>query len=268
LVFWVFAVLTTRWSAALFIHVNDRGLQMQNNRTVPVGHAPPRFDMYGGIHKAMRTMMSDALMALGRVDPQDSQELAATGGRVVELLDFCAAHLRHENAYIHAAMEARAPGSSDRLALEHDDHLAHIGGLKRNIATLCACKPAQAAAQSHALYQYLTLFVAENFHHMHTEETIHNALLWALFTDAELMDIHNALLASVGPAEMAYILRWMIPSITPAERAGVLAGMQANMPAPAFDAALDLVRPHLTPVEWGKLSRALGLAPVPSLATA
>ena len=45
----------------------------------------------------------------------------------------------------------------------------------------------------------------------------------------------------------------------PAERAGLLANMQAHAPAPAFAAALDTVRPHLDQNEWAKLERSLGL---------
>lgn len=41
--------------------------------------------------------------------------------------------------------------------------------------------------------------------------------------------------------------------------------MQAYAPAPAFAAALDVVRPHLSEREWAKLSAALGMPPAPGL---
>jgi hypothetical protein len=47
--------------------------------------------------------------------------------------------------------------------------------------------------------------------------------------------------------------------MNPAERAGMLADMRAQAPAPAFAAALDLVRPHLSEREWAKLAASLGL---------
>ncbi|QTN26989.1 hemerythrin domain-containing protein [Rhodoferax sp. AJA081-3] len=240
----------------------------QENQAVVATQALPRFDMYAGIHKAMRALMSDILMAVGRMDPQDSQELAAVGERVLELLDFCAAHLQHENDFVHTAMEARAPGASARIAHEHNDHLHHISSLKQQVAVLCASGSAGAPALAQQLYLALTLFVAENFQHMHMEETAHNAVLWARYTDAELVDIHNALVASIAPADMLFSLRWLVPYMNPAERAGLLLDMQAHAPAPAFAAALDVVRPHLTPMEWAKLSRALGLPPVPGLVAA
>ena len=44
----------------------------------------PRFDMYTGIHKAMRAVMADTLLALGRADPTDEQELSDVAQRVLQ----------------------------------------------------------------------------------------------------------------------------------------------------------------------------------------
>src|SRR5262245_20177157 len=86
----------------------------------------PRVDMYAGIHKALRALMADTLLALGRMDHDDGLELAQTTQRVLELLEFCRAHLKHENDFVHAAMESRAAGSSGRIAHEHEEHVEAI----------------------------------------------------------------------------------------------------------------------------------------------
>ena len=52
----------------------------------------------------------------------------------------------------------------------------------------------------------------------------------------------------------------MLPHMAPAERAAMLDGMRSHAPAPVFEGALQIVRPHLSDVEWAKLARALGLA--------
>jgi hypothetical protein len=76
----------------------------------------PRFDLYSGIHKALRAMMADTLLALGRMDPADDAEVAQVTERVLQLLGFCGSHLAHENAFVHPAIEARAAGASERIA--------------------------------------------------------------------------------------------------------------------------------------------------------
>lgn len=221
--------------------------------------AAPRVDLYVGIHKALRALMADNLLALGRMDFDDALELARVTQRVLELLELCRSHLQHENDFVHAAMEARAPGSSGQIAHEHEEHVEAIVALANQTTGLLQCEPARRAECTLALYRGLSLFIAHNFEHMHVEETAHNAVLWARFTDAELEEIHGALVASIPPEEMMSFVRWMVPFMNPAERAAMLGDMRAHAPAPAFAVALDLVRPHLSEREWSKLAASLGL---------
>jgi hypothetical protein len=221
--------------------------------------ATPRLDMYAGIHKALRALMADTLLAVGRMDCADDLEFAQVTQRVVEMLDVLRSHLAHENRFVHPAIEARVPGASQRIAAEHVEHERHLAQLAQALESLRARPAASRAAAAHSLYQKLAVFTAENFEHMQLEETEHNAALWAHYTDDELAAIHNGLVASIPPQEMMYVMRWMLPSMNPAERAGMLAEMRAHAPAPAFRAVIDTARPHLTASEWDKLAKALAL---------
>src|SRR5262249_16331486 len=49
------------------------------------------------------------------------------------------------------------------------------------------------------LYQFLALFVADNFQHMHVEEHENNETLWALYTDAELQPIQAKIVGALDP---------------------------------------------------------------------
>ena len=95
---------------------------------------------------------------------------------------------------------------------------------------------------------------------MHIEETVHNAALWAHYSDAELMEMHHRLLASMAPQESLNVARWMIPMVAPVERAAIVGGMKAGMPPEAFLGVLHFVRPHLDDHAWAKLARAVGVA--------
>ena len=229
-------------------------------REVAAAAAAPRIDLYGPIHKAIRACMADTLLAVGRMDVADDLEFAQVTQRVLELLDFCSSHLHHENTIVHPAMEARRPGAAARIAGEHVEHEAHIAALSAAVAALRREPAAGRAAAAALLYRRLAAFVAENFLHMNVEETEHNAVLWAGYSDEELAQVHDRILAAVPPPVMMMALRWMVPFMNPAERAGMLGGMREHAPAPAFQAALDTVRPHLTAREWDKLSASLDLA--------
>jgi hypothetical protein len=221
-----------------------------------------RVDLYAGIHKALRLFMNDTLARIGRVDHDDPVDLNATLAQLQSLLDACRSHVAKENKFVHTAIEARCPGASERIGSEHAEHLDAIAALEAEAAALRALPGAGAALR---LYRHLARFVGENFLHMHLEESAHNSALWATYSDAELLDIHQRILASTPPAEMALVLRWMVPAMSPAERAAMLGDMQTQMPPEAMRCVLEIVRPHLDDTAWGKLARALRIPPVPGL---
>lgn len=209
-------------------------------------HTPPRFNIYAPVHKAVRLFMTDTLQRLGRLDLDDAPDVTAGLDQLDALLDACACHLRHENDFIHPAIEAHSSGASQRIAAEHHEHQDAIATL-RTQATALRAAPEPAAA--HRLYRQLATFIADNFEHMDVEENRHNLALWAAYDDAALQAIEARILASIGPQEMSLWLRWMLPAFSPAERAQLIAGLPPEAQAPVLASARAL----LDEVAWGKL---------------
>jgi hypothetical protein len=224
-----------------------------------------RIDLYAPIHKALRHFMTDTLHRVGRMDVFDADDMGRTLGQLDALLEECLHHLQRENAFMHTAMEARQPRGSTRTADDHIEHQDSIDALRAEAKALGDAPQAERMALALRLYRHLALFVAENFQHMHHEETHNNAVMWAHYSDAELVALHHRLIASIPPAENMQVGRWMIPALSPAERAMVFGDMKANAPAPAYRAMLDFVRPHLDDTAWNKLARALGEPQAPGL---
>jgi hypothetical protein len=218
--------------------------------------AAPRVDLYAPIHKALRNFMCDTLCRVGRLDIDDAVDLQQTLVQCEELLTLCERHVHHENEFMHPAIEARQPDGSKRIAHEHEEHLQSIAELRDEVALL---RGAAAPALALRLYRQLALFVAENFQHMHIEETAHNASLWAHYSDAELMQLHGRLMASIDPREHLRVGRWMLPALTPAERKAVVGGMHAETPPEAFVGLMAHIRPHLPRKSWAQLAQDFGL---------
>lgn len=210
-----------------------------------------RHDIYARIHKGLRAFLSDTLVALGRMDPRDPCDVRDTLARLEELLAFCDGHLEAEDAFIHATMESHWPGSAMTRIGEHVEHARHIAELRELAAALTQ---APSTHRARALYRRFATFAAENLVHMEHEENANNAVLWALFSDAEIRAIEARIVASHAPAESMQALRWMLPSIHHGERLGVLEGLR-EAPAPVLEGALALARAHLRPTELGKLDR-------------
>ena len=64
-----------------------------------------------------------------------------------------------------------------------------------------------------------------------------------------------------SPQEMARVLYWILPAITPPSRAAMLSGMRASAPAPVFDGVVAMAKQRLQPSDWRKLAKQLHLAP-------
>jgi hemerythrin-like domain-containing protein len=224
----------------------------------------PRFNLYTIIHKALRAAMGETLAALGRMDPLDEADTTRVLGELRAVLALLRSHLEHENAFIHSALEARQPGASSHTAHDHEQHATALAALEAQVRRVAATQGALRAEAQQRLYATFALFVGENMEHMQVEESDNMQALWAAYSDDELVALHDALVASIAPEEMAQVLRWMVPSITPFERAALLGGIQAKAPAPVFSQILDNVRPLLTPREWDKLMHAI--APLPAAA--
>lgn len=205
----------------------------------------PRIDLYRPIHKALRLAMCEAVPALGRLDCEDPVELHAVLGHVSELLAMCRAHLEHENAFMHPALERTGSGASACTAGDHVHHEREIAALERRLQRVRDSSGQIRQREADALYDDLVDFVGENFAHMRTEERDNNARLWSHYQDAELHALHDALVASIEPAERLAVTRLILRALTPGERLGMLLGMRGQMPAEAFEGLAQALLPAL-----------------------
>jgi hypothetical protein len=239
--------------------------------TLAAAAKPPRFDMYGFIHKALRQAMAHTLRGLGALDASEADERKAVLDNVDSLLALLRSHLQHENDFVHTAIEARQPGGAHQTADDHLEHQEAICNLEDESRALRDIGDAHADHRlllAQRLYRHLAVFVGENLVHMHVEETRNNATLWALYSDDELIAIHDRLIASIAPAEMTTVARWMAAALSVPELTVMFGDMRNKAPLPAFEALLGVARVQLDERRWAQLARALGVAAVPGLMTA
>lgn len=220
----------------------------------------PRFDGYRFIHKALRAMMTQTLIAVGKMDPLDACEVAATVDSVRTLLTFCSGHIDHEDRFIHTRMEARAPGSSKETADDHSHHDHAMAALDADILALEGAQGPGRIAPAHQLYRNLAVFVADNMLHMHVEETENNAVLWKHYSDQEIMEMEDGIRASLGDEERAISMKWMFPNLNAVERANAALGARATMPPAVFNGLLAAVNANLDDLQRRKLGEALAVA--------
>ncbi|MFN0304137.1 MAG: hypothetical protein ACKVQU_27710 [Burkholderiales bacterium] len=217
-----------------------------------------RYDLYAGIHKGLRAWMSDVLARAGRTDPFDRSEVTDLSANLRALLRFCRKHIESESKYVHFAMEQAIPGTPVAIAGDHLHHERAIASIETELRGLEHAEWSARATAAQRLYRRIALFVADNFVHMHTEETEHNAVLWATYTDHEIAEIEQTIVASHAPEELAEVLRWMVPAMSSPERAAMFTRMRMNAPTGVVDHLLGVVKPYLSDGDWNKLCAATG----------
>lgn len=210
-----------------------------------VAEGTERVDLYRFPHRGLRAAMAHALFDVGTASPTP-QGLAVVADTVEELAFLCRKHLEHENAYLHPAMERRAPGSARNSA---DDHIGHERALERLHVIVGQLRAHPASTEAHQLldqlYRTLALFVADNFEHMDLEERHNMRVLQAVYGDAELQQLEQDLVRSIAPDVMIRFMRWMLPAVSTEERLEFLEHMALGAPSGVVLAVIDAAAPHL-----------------------
>jgi hypothetical protein len=220
-----------------------------------------RFDAYGKVHKALRRAQCEMLIRLGQADFDDVAATAPLLADLRVLLALGAGHVGHEETFVHAPIEARAPTATAHLDEQHGDHRRAFAELAAMVDAIEAAPGTRRPVLGRRLYLAWTQFLSHDLAHMHEEETMVQPLLWRLFTDGELHGIEAAIVGSLPPEKRMGFMRLMVPAINRRERAALLGAMKATAPAPAFDAVINfVVRPSLSAEEFADLAGRLGLA--------
>jgi iron-sulfur cluster repair protein YtfE (RIC family) len=220
-----------------------------------------RHDFYGPIHKALRFALSNLLVKVGQTDFTDDAAMDETLMALGRQLSISASHLRHEEEYVHGALEARSGGATDALESAHRHHDETFGELN-DLMSLMKTVPASARpAVGREIYLRFSQFVADDFAHMAHEELVTMPLLHSLFSDQELIEIEGRIIASHTPEETMAVMQILLPAMNRSERVGFLSMARQAAPPEAFDAVINFAaKPTLDREDFLHLTEGLGLA--------
>lgn len=227
--------------------------------TEPMTTPLPTVDLYGSVHKGLRWALTSMLTRLGTLDAKNPRAIWQLVDDLDGVLFLCASHVAHEERSIHPVLAARRPGALSEAEEEHVHHLRDIEHLRALADALADGPGEKAPLVARALYLRFATFVAETFVHMDHEEMVLQPLLESLLTRDELERLHDDIVGSIGPEEMAAFMRVMIPANDPETRAAMLSGAREAMPAAAFIDMLQSYRSVLSSDDWADLGTRLGV---------
>jgi Hemerythrin HHE cation binding domain len=218
-----------------------------------------RPNRYQPIHKALRAALFDATALVARTEFTDPGEATLAARTVATLLDVLDSHARHEEEFVMPVVARHAPALVGALETDH----GRLEGLQAELRALlprtCSEVTAEREAAGQLLGRALTLLVADHLRHMDREETEAMPVLWAHLTEDELDAMDGRIRAAIPAERMPVMMRLMLPAMTTAENARLLAAARAQMPPPVFAQLSGLAREVLGPERWARTARRVGL---------
>lgn len=216
-------------------------------------------DLYKDIHKAIRADLFAVTGRAGEVDPLDRRGRADLADRVRFSVDLLVSHADHEDTVIQPVLETERPDLAEIIATDHhrleprmDDLVVLAGAVKEAV-------DADARRWTHQLYLELADFTGTYLAHQHTEERVVMPALEAAIGVDAVLGLHEAIITSIPPDEMAASLAIMIPAMNLDDRAELLGGMRQAAPAEVFAGVWALVGTVLDPADVACLAQRLGL---------
>lgn len=216
----------------------------------------PRLQPYRHIHKALRRLLTQALVDVGACDVRRPDERAKLIQTVDFVLGVCADHIAHENRYFHEPLRRRTLRATLAFDHDHDNQLQVIASLRHLLDRLREAD-ADASALAYRIYLAFGEFVAENLQHMTEEETVLTRALWQHMSDAEILEMETVLRANLTREQSEAALRWMAASLNGEELENLLADAQHAAPPAVFAGLLDIVRSELDLERSARLVQAL-----------
>lgn len=210
-------------------------------------------DVYKDIHKGIRAELFAVTGAAGALDAADEGARAAFVDRVQRLEGLLASHAEHEDRFLQPLIELHLPDLAMDVAQDH----AHLEASFTEIVK--TTREALDRRDLHEVYLELASFTSAYLRHQDVEERdIHPALFGAVGFEG-LFEVHERLVASIPPPEMAASLSLMLPAMNLDDRTELLGGIRLGAPAEVFAGIWALAESVLLPADVAAVSARLCL---------
>jgi hypothetical protein len=215
---------------------------------------------YRDIHKGIRAELFELTTAAGNLDPHDRSGRADLARHVESVVDLLVSHAEHEDTVIQPVLEAQLPALAEQIATDHPRIEAQIEEIRSLADAAVDAADADVRDDVFRVYMELASFTSVYLAHQDFEERdVMPALERAIGADGAFA-LHQAVIASIPPEEMAKTLPLMLRAMNIDDRTEVLGGMQQGAPAEVFAGVWTLAKSALGPADALALGRRLGVS--------
>lgn len=205
-----------------------------------------RYNSFGVIHKALRAMMYDTALTLQQTYFADVEEAEIALSKVETVIHEFEHHAHHEDTFILPAIETFEPQLVENFENEHvKDH--ELGS--RLITLLNIYRSLETSEErincGSCINKSFRDFMVFNIEHMAKEEIEINRVLWANYTDQELVELTDRLVASIPAEQKILTTKWMLRSINKGEAIAWLKAVKQTAPSFVFEALYQMAETEL-----------------------
>ena len=221
---------------------------------------PVTLDLYRDIHKGIRAELFAVTGSAGNLDPADRAGRADLARHVDSVVEMLSAHAEHEDAAIQSVLETHAPALAEQIAADHPALEARVEEIRYLAQHAVDAADDRARADLHRVYVELASFTGAYLAHQDLEERDVMPAIERAVGFEQVLAIHQAIVGSIPPDQMAKSLAVMIPAMNVDDRTELLGGMQQGAPAEVFNGVWSLVKSVLVPADAAALGRRLGIS--------
>ena len=214
----------------------------------------PRANIYGFPHKGLRSAMSQMSKLSGNTDYSDAGSLEKLKTLTTEIVTLLDLHRHSEEDVVLPALEKKVPGSTAENVKEHEQIEKEIQAFDKQLKNVTVNSSPDLGAK---FYEAVNNFYSKYIPHMAMEENEINPLIWANFTDEEVMAWHGQIMSTLTPDQIMLWFKYIVPALNPFERTMIMGGFKANAPAEFFDKVLHMLKEYMSENELLKLETTL-----------
>lgn len=217
-----------------------------------------RINSFNNIHKALRAFLYDTALTLQQTCFDDAEEAAPALEKVASVLDAFDSHAHHEDHFVLPAIEKYDKQLVDEFEKEHVTDLM-LSNRLRNMLNIYnhAVSGEEKLYAGSAICKSFGEFMIFNLQHMAKEELLLVPVLWKYYSDKELIELNQRLVASIPPNELAKMSRWMILAINHTEAVNWIKGVRQSAPEMVFRALIDIAAAELPAERWNRLRESI-----------
>ena len=218
----------------------------------------PRYNMFNLKHKGLRAMLFQTAMDLQHTCFDHSESAAETISKVESVMHAFHKHAEHEDKFVLPELQKYNASLIDEFESEHAMDELLTQNINKLIATcqLATGKEAMIAA-GYALTMAFNEFIAFNLYHMNKEENKINNTFWKYFTDEELAQVTQKIIASIPPEELAEDAGWMIKGTSNNEIISWLLAIKNDAPEFIFKSLFAVAQNVLSPQRLNEIQDGL-----------